>query len=381
MITWQTPFHLKSLELPNRIVMAPMTRSSSKQHIPGPTQSDYYRKRAEGGIGLIISEGTVIDHKASNGYPNVPHFYGEKALAGWRYIIEEVHQAGAKMFPQLWHVGGVRQRYACKNRKSDDQREACACEGNVPGYAPSAVQHPYVKNGEVPLEMSLKDISDVIEAFAKAAKNAQQLGFDGIELHGAHGYLIDQFFWEYTNRRADQYGGRTLNERTRFAVEIIEAIRKEVGPDFPIDFRFSQWKLGDYSAKLATTPQELESFLIPLVQAGVDIFHCSTRRFWEPEFPHSHLNLAGWTKKITGKPTITVGSVGLDIDFISNLSVDSSKTDNRLEYLLKALSNEEFDLIAIGRAVLADPDWFKKVIEQRFDDVIPFSRSMSGFSS
>ncbi|MBJ8192120.1 12-oxophytodienoate reductase, partial [Bacillus cereus] len=118
------------------------------------------------------------------------------------------------------------------------------------------------------------EIADIISAYAQAAADAQRVGFDGIELHGAHGYLIDQFFWDKTNKRTDQYGGN-LVQRTRFAVEVIEACRRAVGPNFPIVLRFSQWKMYHYEEKLAQTPQELEQFLTPLVKAGVDIFHCS----------------------------------------------------------------------------------------------------------
>lgn len=369
------PFSLKSLMTSNRIVMAPMTRSKSKRHIPGPDVADYYSRRAAGGVGLIITEGTVIGHKAGHGYPDVPNFYGKNALEGWRHVVESVHKAGGKIFPQLWHVGSVRQMHACHNQGADNPKSMCCCEKNVPGYGPSPIPHPFVETAETPHEMTEQDIADVIEAFAKAAQDAKALGVDGVELHGAHGYLIDQFFWDYTNKRTDRYGGQSLAERTRFAVEVIRAVRKAVGPDFPIDFRFSQWKLGDYQAKLAKTPQELESFLTPLVNAGVDLFHCSTRRFWEKEFPDSPLNLAGWTKKLTGKPTITVGSVGLDTDFVSSMidHTPTHQTENKMQDLLKRLANGEFDLIAVGRALLADPLWLKKLNEGRFSDITPFS--------
>src|SRR5690606_31751349 len=137
----------------------------------------------------------------------------------------------------------------------------------------------------------------VVAAFAQAAADARALGFDAVEVHGAHGYLIDQFFWEGTNRRDDAYGGSIAN-RTRFAAEIIAAIRARVGADLPIILRFSQWKLQDYHARLVNSPTELEQFLTPLAEAGVDLFHCSTRRFWEPEFAGSDLTLAGWTRKL-----------------------------------------------------------------------------------
>lgn len=369
------PFQLGTLQLRNRIVMAPMTRSKSKRNIPGPDVADYYRRRAENGVGLIITEGTVIGHKASQGYPDVPNFYGTEALKGWKKVVDEVHAAGGKIFPQIWHVGSIRQTTEHHNSGVDNPLGECLCETKVPGYAPSPVPHPFIENGEIPHEMTKKDISEVIAAFAKAALDAKNLGFDGVEVHGAHGYLIDQFFWPVTNRRSDEYGGPTIGERTRFAVEVVQAIREAVGKDFPIDFRLSQWKMGDYQAKLATTPKELESLLFPLVNAGVDMFHCSTRRFWDPEFPNSSLNLAGWTKKLTGKPTITVGSIGLDKDFVTTMTSHQSPHQalDKINGLMKSLENEEFDLAAVGRALLADPAWLKKVIDSRFDEIIPFS--------
>ena len=136
-----------------------------------------------------------------------------------------MHAAQGKIFPQLWHVGSVRQHHHCHNQGVDNPKAECCFEGPVPGYAPSAIPHPYVENAEIPHEMSHTDIADVIKAFAHAAKDAKSLGFDGVEIHGAHGYLIDQFFWERTNKRNDQYGGKTLAERTRFAVELVEAVR------------------------------------------------------------------------------------------------------------------------------------------------------------
>lgn len=361
------PFSLKSLHLPNRIVMAPMTRSQSKNNIPDKAVARYYRKRAEGGVGLIITEGTSINHKAAHANLNVPNFYGKEALEGWKFVVEEVHKAGGCIVPQLWHTGSVRQTSI---------EEGLSGSPITPGYGPSPIPHPYITNAEVPHEMSEEDIQNVIAAFVQAAKDAKALGFDGVEIHGAHGYLIDQFFWSYTNKRTDRYGGKTLAQRTQFAVELIQEIRKAVGEDFAIIFRFSQWKLGDYKAKLAATPSELNSFLTPLSKAGVDIFHCSTRSFDEPEFIDSSLNLAGWTKKLTGKPTITVGSVGLDSDFISTLKQSSPSHSSKKSFdsLLMRLENEEFDLVAVGRALIGDPNWVKKVTSNHFSSIIPFSK-------
>lgn len=355
--------------------MAPMTRNCSKRHIPGKDVADYYARRAEGEVGLIITEGTAVGHKAAHGYPNVPNFYGKEALEGWKRVVNEVHAAGGKLFPQLWHVGSVRQLKQCANPGIDSSQPECKCDIPVPGYAPSSIPHPYVENAEIPHAMSEQDIDDVINAFANAAKSAKEIGCDGIEIHGAHGYLIDQFFWDKTNKRTDRYGGKTIGERTRFATQLIKSVRESVGPDFPIDFRFSQWKLGDYTAKMCFTPQELESFLLPLSEAGVDLFHCSTRKFWEPEFEGSDLNLAGWTKKITGKPTITVGSIGLDTDFVTTMRdhTNPHTTESKMENLLGKLDREEFDLVAVGRALLGDPKWFQKIRQGKSGEITPFS--------
>lgn len=326
------PFAIGNMTLPNRIVMAPMTRQFSPDGVPGSDVAAYYRRRAENGVGLIVTEGTVIDHPDSSNQENVPHFYGEAALNGWANVVTAVHEAGGRIIPQIWHMGA---------------------RGHVGDYSES-------------------DIAAIVQAFAQAASEAKRLGFDGIELHGAHQYLIDQFFWEKTNPRNDNYGGDIV-ARTSFAVEVIEACRRAVGPEFPIVLRFSQWKAIDYTAKLAETPTHLEQFLAPLVDAGVDMFHCSTRRFWEPEFEGSELNLAGWTKKLTGKPTITVGSVGLDGEFMSLLTEGKGAGNSKIDGLIERLEREEFDLVAIGRALLADPAWASKIRDGRTDELIPIT--------
>ena len=352
------PFQVKSLALKNRIVMAPMTRSFSPGGVPGPDVAAYYRRRAEHEVGLILSEGTVVDRPGARNDPGIPVFHGQAALAGWRAVIEGVHQAGGRMGPQLWHVGAVQ---SFQTGWEQDGVES-----------PSGLEAPGKPRGRA---MTEEDIADTIAAYARAAADTQALGFDTLEIHGAHGYLLDQFFWAPTNTRGDRYGGETLAERARFAVEVVRAMRAAVGPEFPIILRLSQWKQQDYSARLVQTPEALEAFLKPLADAGVDIFHCSTRRFWEPEFEGSDLNLAGWTRKLTGKPTITVGSVGLDGEFLQFMvNTDKVAQPASLENLLQRLNNDEFDLVAVGRALLVDPDWAQKVREGREQDILPFSR-------
>jgi len=219
--------------------------------------------------------------------------------------------------------------------------------------------------------MSDSQIADVISGFAASARYAREIGFDGVELHGAHGYLIDQFFWEQTNQRDDHHGG-SLENRSRFAASIAAAVREETGPDFPILLRFSQWKQQDFTARLAPTPHELETFLRPMIDAGVDCFHCSTRRFWEPEFEGSDMNLAGWTKKISGLPTVSVGSVSLNLDFVTSFT-KSEMDFSGLDKLVTMMERGDFDLIAIGRALIANPDWANKVKAGKLDELQPFS--------
>jgi len=350
------PFVSEKLTLANRIVMAPMTRGFSPEGVPGADVAAYYRRRAENGVGLIITEGTLINDRAATGNPNVPNFHGEAALAGWAQVVAEVHAAGGKIAPQIWHVG--------TSRKTGDS----PFPEELP-IGPSGIDvDSFAKVNE---PMSEERIASVIAAYAQAAADAKRIGFDAVEIHGAHGYLIDQFLWERTNLRTDRYGG-SMEARVTFAAEVVAACRRAVGPDFPIILRLSQWKGSEYTAKLAGSPEELALFLAPLVEAGVDIFHCSTRRFWEPEFPGSELNYAGWVKKLTGKPVITVGSVGLDNEFHSSFRGEQAGVAN-MHTLTERLATEEFDLVAVGRALLVDPAWTAKVKEGRTGELLPFT--------
>lgn len=343
-----SPFSYKNLQLKNRVVMAPMTRAQSDNGVPTQQIADYYARRAASEVGLILSEGTVINRPGSKNMQNIPDFYGTEALNGWKNVIDAVHENGGKMGPQIWHVGDTR----------------------------SSEDYPLV-DMEKASTMTLEDIQDTIAQFAASAKSAKDLGFDVLEIHGAHGYLIDQFFWEVTNTRTDEYGGKTLKERSKFAVDVVKAMRAAVGPDFTIIIRLSQWKQQDYKSRLATTPAEMEEWLLPLKEAGVDIFHCSQRRFWEPEFEGSDLNFAGWAKKITGQPTITVGSVGLEGDFMGAFAGQGTEKAD-LSELIKRLERGDFDLVAVGRALLQDPEWVKKVKEGNTDDLLNFSAESLG---
>ncbi|WP_067689040.1 NADH:flavin oxidoreductase [Nocardia jejuensis] len=349
------PVTLNGLTVPNRIVMAPMTRMFSPGGVPGEDVRSYYARRAAAGVGLIVTEGTYVGHDSAGQSDRVPRFHGEDQLAGWAKVVQDVHAAGGKIVPQLWHIGMVR-------------NDGDGPFVDAPAVGPSGIR----VDGTEPTgrAMTRTDLDDVIGAFAQAAADAERIGFDGVELHGAHGYLLDQFLWSHTNRRTDSYGGDAV-ARTTFAAEIVAAVRAVVSPEFPVIFRYSQWKQEAYNARLAETPQELEAILAPLAAAGVDAFHASTRRYWLPEFEDSDLNLAGWTKKLTGLPTITVGSVGLDGDFLRAFTGVGAELGN-LDNLVDRMERDEFDLVAVGRALLQDPEWAAKVLAGRMDELKPY---------
>jgi 2,4-dienoyl-CoA reductase-like NADH-dependent reductase (Old Yellow Enzyme family) len=355
------PFHLKSLHMKNRFVMAPMTRSFSPGGVPTEEVANYYKRRAQSDVGLILSEGTVINRPSSSNDPNIPHFYGEKSLAAWRRVIEGVKAAGGSMAPQIWHMG-VHANHA---------------SGWVPSKPFEGPSDRYAEGKVNGVAMTERDIHESIQAYADAAADAKRLGFDAVEIHGAHGYLMDQFFWDVTNTRTDNYGGKTIAERSRFGVETVKAVRKAVGEDFAILLRLSQWKPADYDFKLTRSPEEMESWLAPLSEAGVDIFHCSQRRFWEPEFDGSDLNFAGWAKKLTGKATVTVGSIGLSGEFLKAFRGDGS-TPEPLDQLVRLFERGDFDLVGVGRALLSDAEWVRKIREGRTAELRGFSREDLG---
>ncbi|MFD4535237.1 NADH:flavin oxidoreductase [Kitasatospora sp. NPDC058397] len=349
------PVTLNGLTVPNRIAMAPMTRRFSPGGVPGEDVRSYYARRAAAGVGLIITEGTYVGHESAGQSDDIPRFHGEEQLAGWARVAEDVHAAGGTIVPQLWHIGMVRQQ--------GDPPFA-----DAPAVGPSGIRLDGTEG--TGRAMTRTDLDAVIGAFAEAATAAERIGFDGVELHGAHGYLLDQFLWAGTNRRTDAYGGDPV-ARTKFTAELVAAVRAAVSPEFPVIFRYSQWKSENYEARLAETPQELEAVLTPLAEAGVDAFHASTRRYWVPEFDGSDLNLAGWTKKLTGRPAITVGSVGLDGDFVGAFRGEGSPVQ-AIDNLLDRLERDEFDLVAVGRALLQDPQWAAKVLSGRHADLRPY---------
>ena len=348
------PYKLKNLNLRNRVVMAPMTRNQSPGGIPTNEVVAYYSRRAKAEVGLIITEGIEVSHEASSAYPDVPRLDTKEAREGWKRVVNGIKENGGSVIAQLWHCGGFRKLGMQPNPE-------------VPGHTASGLVKPGKK---VAHEMTLEDIKQTINAYASDAKYCEEIGFDGVEIHGAHGYLIDNFFWEGTNIRDDSYGG-SIEKRSQFVSEIIQAVRSNISQEFIVGLRFSQWKQHDFEAKLAHSTDDLKKVLLSPVESGLDYLHSSMRRFWESEFEGSQENLAYWTKKISNIPTIGVGSVGLDSDFI-DMTAPSKPAS--IDKAIDDISKEKYDLLAVGRALLSDHEWVLKMKDGRLKDVIPYSK-------
>ena len=369
-----TPFTCGSLTMANRFVMSPMTRNFSPDGVPVPGVAGYYARRAH--MGLVITEGVGPDHPAAlgdgtTGGPALPVMYGEAALASWKHIVDAVHAAGGKIAPQLWHMGPIRLP------GTGPHPEAISVSpSGIWGPLDKAMVPPdYLEAVKEPgAPASDFEIADIIAGFARSAAQAHELGFDAIALHGAHGYLLDSFLWGETNHRSDQWGGDRLR-RTRLAREVVRAVRRVIPADKPIIYRFSQWKLQDYGARLAETPEELSMIAGALADAGVDIFDVSTRHFDAPAFDGSGMGLAGWVRKLVGKPVMTVGGIGFDKDLQSSFMEPTAPIDNLGEVVLR-FDAGEFDLVAIGRAALMDADWIGKA--RRGEQFNPFDMSAYG---
>lgn len=214
-------YNLDSIELKNRIVMAPMTRSRAINNIPNELMVEYYKQRSD--AGLIITEGTAPSPNGL-GYPRIPGIYSQDQIEGWKLITEVVHQKGAKIFMQLMHTGRVSHHDNMEEGTEVIAPSAVALSGEM--WTDQNGMQPY----PMPKEMSAQDIENTQNEYVEAAKNAIAAGFDGVELHGANGYLIDQFINTASNKRTDLYGG-SLENRSRFAIEVAKKVAQVIGPE------------------------------------------------------------------------------------------------------------------------------------------------------
>lgn len=362
------PLKIRGVVVPNRIVMSPMTRGFSPDGVPTSQVVDYYERRAQGGCGLIITEAVGVDHSgalgdAGLGEDDIPVLHGDAALAGWKTAVDRVHHHGGKIVPQLWHQGAMR-------------LPGTGPFPDAPVMTPSGLWGPLgrmtsITPNKIPTDpvlgapMTEEDIEAVLDAFTRSAVNAIAIGFDGIAIHGGHGYLVDNFLWEETNQRDDRWGG-DRKRRSAFPAELVRRVRAAIGPDLPIFFRFSDWKQQDFRARLANNPEELAEVLCPLAEAGVDVFDASVRYFDKAAYDGSPMNLAGWAKKVTDKMSVAVGGIGINKGMYES-SQGVAAVDN-VELLLARFERGEFDLIAVGRAILGDPAWANRIAKHEAPD-------------
>ena len=330
------PFAHRKLKLKGRIVMAPSGgQTESAGSIPTAVEQ-YYRLRAEHDIALIITEPLAIDDPAAAIAANSPAFTGGTALRRWKSICRAVHAYDCKIAPQLYHAGMAR------------DTESFSSPAAVPPVGPSGI-HP-VTLQPITEPMNRQRMDEIKSSFGRAAAYAKLLGFDAVEIQGSGGFLIDQFLWKETNQRTDEYGG-SIAGRVRFACEVVHAVRKAVGRNFPIIFRIAQWKPGHQDARLVNTAHELEELLHPLSEAGVDIFHCSATHYARPALEGNPLTLAAWVRLLTGKPTICIGGIEHNAPHLART----------LDELIRLIRANTFDLLALEQALHHDPAWVSKL--------------------
>jgi 2,4-dienoyl-CoA reductase-like NADH-dependent reductase (Old Yellow Enzyme family)/thioredoxin reductase len=339
------PIRVGSMFLKNRIVMPPMSsRLAAPDGSVTTRMIEYYSERAKGGVGLIVIEYSFIDGKESRSSVCQLGVHNDHMIAGLGELAEAVKSYGAGVVIQICHGG---------------RQSTPAAMGRRP-LAPSAIPCKLVN--VVPRELTLNEIEEIQEAFAEAARRAKLAGFDGVELHGAHGYLICEFLSPYTNKRSDKYGG-SLENRALFALETINKVREKVGTHFTVGCRIN----ADDFVPGGLTPQEAVKFAKMLEEASIDYIHVSggineTQHCTiNPTYIErgSLLHLADAVKKSVNLPVIAVGS----------LDVETAE---------KAIRDGKADLVALGRALIADPEIPKKLIEGRIEDIRPCIRGNEG---
>jgi len=332
-----SPIKIKSLELVNRVVMPPMgTNLGNPDGTVSEANLAYIMRRARGGAGLIITEISSV-HPSGSAIGNELGSYDDRFIPGLKKIADAVHAAGAKVALQLHHAGR-------ESLELLQQGKAVA-----PSPIPSLIFHL------TPREITREEIQEIIAAFGAAARRGVEAGFDAVEVHGAHGYLLTQFLSSPSNKREDEYGGSLIN-RSRFIIEVLQEVRKAVGPDFPISLRLSV----EECIKDGYTFEDIRPILPNLVKAGADMLHASLGTHGSPggitsappEYPPGfNVWRANKLKEAVGLPVIAVG----------RFSDPSSANE--------VIARGEADLVAFGRQFLADPDFLIKAREGRPEDI------------
>jgi N-ethylmaleimide reductase len=339
------PIKVGDLALANRMVMAPLTRDRAPNAVPNDFAATYYAQRAT--AGLIIAEGTAITHQAQ-GFADVPGLYAPEQLAAWKKVTAAVHAAGGKIFSQLWHVGRI-----SHTSLLPDGAAPVAPSALAPGNARTFILHAdgsgeFVQTS-MPRALNLTELPGVIEDFRRAARAAIDIGFDGVEIHAANGFLLDQFLRSSTNHRTDAYGG-SIENRARFVVEVVDAVCEEVGSG-RVGIRFSP--ISPINDSFDPDPQALFTHVVeklaPLNIAYIHLIEGQTggsRDFCAPgNKPFDWIALHAAYK--------TAGGTGA---WIGNNGYDKALAQSRL-------GSGDVDLVAFGVKFLANPDLVRRFRE------------------
>ncbi len=321
------PYAIKDLELPNRVVMAPMTRNRADDAgVPVPMMATYYAQRATGG--LLITEGAQVSPQG-RGYVNTPGIYTDEHVAGWRLVTEAVHAAGGRIFLQLWHTGRISHTFFQPGGSAPLAPSAVPADTQV--FTPNGFEAP-----SPPRALELDEISGIVDQYRHGAAQAKAAGFDGVEIHAANGYLIDQFLRDGTNQRSDAYGGSIAN-RIRFALEVTTAV-VEVWGAGRVGIRVSP--RGTFNDMQDSDPQALFGALVDELNA----------------FPLAYLHVL---EPLPGHPAF-INQEGVDPvapelrrRYKGTLMINGGYTRETAE---AALAADEADLIAFGVPYLANPD-------------------------
>lgn len=338
------PIRLGEIDCRNRIAMAPCTRCMSPGHVPTDEVAAYYERRAADGVGLLISEGTIICERG-NGYPDVPGIYDDVQIEAWRRATDRVHETGGRIVCQIWHVGAVAHPRTTGGVLPEGPSGVSPVGEIRRLKRPDGTHERYGESEAV----SEERILELIDLYRQAARNSIDAGFDGVEIHGAHGYLIDQFTNLHYNRRTDDWGG---DQRTRFAHEVARSVIQEVGPGRTL-MRISpvMSAAGEGWQRPEGTFRRL---LSDLWEAGLRILHVSNAVYDEPVLPAS---LTG------GDPSarITLHEAARAL-WPGQLVGVGGLTPERAD---RAITDGEIDMAAFGRALIANPDFVSRVREDR----------------
>lgn len=343
------PFNLQTTALSNRLAVAPMTRVSAEEDgTPTAEMADYYAGFAQGGFGIVITEGVYTDEFYSQGYLNQPGITTDRHTKAWGQISDAVRQAGAQPVLQLMHAGAL----------SQGNRYRCSTAGPSAVRPLRAMMEAYGGSGPwpVPNAMSLKDIERVIAGFVDSAVAARSAGFTGVEVHSANGYLLDQFLTPYMNTRTDEFGGSITN-RVRLTATVIAAIRAAVpDPGFWVGVRLSQGKVNDHAYRWEHGAEEA-ALIFATVSDASYIHIAGEGSGWEEgALLDNGETITALARRVTQKPVIANGNLA-DTDLSA-----------------RVVQGGHADLISIGRSALANPDYPAKLA--RGIDLVAFDPAM-----